>query len=135
MTNKTQPRETASSKKQSSTPKKRRTSQATRLYENDLEYLQDELSWIEARARRIGAQIRIQTLEAGEELPSRGQWGKRKNEESPWGLQKARDQYHGREKRLRKKIDLRVSAHRDAGLPLALDSLCDSCGLDDFAAH
>ena len=115
----------------SRTPRKRGPSKAARPYDNDLEYLQDELAWIEARARRVGAQIRMKLLEAGEELPSRG-WNKRKDDESPWALQKSRESFQGRERRLRKKIDQRLAAHRAAGGDLAVDRLCQSCGLDDF---
>ena len=74
----------------------------------------------------------MQLLEAGEELPSRGHWNKRKDDESPWTLQKSREGFQAKERRLRKKIDRRLAAHRKAGPELAIDRLCESCGLDDF---
>ena len=53
-----------STKEKSGTPRKRGPSKAARPYDNDLEYLQDELAWIEARARRVGAQIKMQLCTA-----------------------------------------------------------------------
>ena len=122
----------AETKNKQSPAQKKRTSRAARPFENDLEYLQEELGWIEARARRVGAEIKMRTLESGDELPKRGQWNRRSEDESPWALQKSRDLHLGRERRQRKKIDQRLGAHRRGGTKLALDSLCDSCGLDDF---
>ena len=111
---------------------RRRATNKPQPYENDLEYLQDELGWIEARARRIGAEIKLRRLESGEEKPTRSSWHKREEEDSPWVLQKSRDLQRGRERRLRKKIDARVAAHEDGAPALALDRLCRSCGLDAF---
>ncbi len=119
------------------TSKKRATKsnrKSVEPYEGDLEYLQDELHWIEARARRIGADSRLGRLGHDDSRPS-VRWryhGNSDDDESPDRLRRARQRHGRRERQLRKRIDARLEAGRDAGQLTALCRLCDKYELDAF---
>jgi len=101
-------------------------------YEGDLEYLQDELDWIEARARRIFDEELLRKLEAGEEVDDFA-GGRYIDEVPPPRVVRARAERHrGREEKLRADIDYSLLQTRNAGTSLALDRLCDTHGLDAF---
>ena len=102
-------------------------------FSDDLEYLQEELAWNEARARRVGAEKLLER--AGQESPGprrRHLRGADPEEESPEFLRGARDRNGFKERNLRKGTDRRLAAGRKADKPTALCRLCDSYGLDDF---
>ena len=105
---------------------------SARPYLSDLEYLQDELDWIEARARRIADEMLLRKLEAGEDADD--YVGGRLLDEPPSPrMVRARVARHAKQERLRRTdIDLRLGETRKQGTGLALDHLCASHGLDDF---
>ena len=104
----------------------------TKPYRSDLEYLQDELEWIEARARRIADEVLLAKLEAGEDVDDYNPM--RLLDEAPTPrMVRARVVRHKRqEQAVRATITLRLDASRSSGLSLALDRLCESHGLDEF---
>ena len=104
-------------------------------FSNDLDYIQAELAWVEARATRIAAERKLERLEVGSHQRSgrgRGGYGL-DDDESPRLV-------HGRARRTRQQeqerradLDARLAVHRASDRePLALDALCERCGLDAF---
>ncbi len=103
-----------------------------RPYESDLEYFQDELEWVEERARRILDEMALARVEAGEEVDEySGRFG-REELPSPKVLRSRADRHRRTEEGIRALIDSRIQATRQAGVVLALDRLCASHGLDEF---
>jgi SpoVK/Ycf46/Vps4 family AAA+-type ATPase len=101
-------------------------------YRSDLEYLQDELEWIEARARRIADEVLLAKLEAGEDVDDYD-GGHLKFEPLSPRMVRARGTRHAKQERqLRMDIDMRLAETRKLGTSLALDRLCASHSLDDF---
>ena len=97
-------------------------------FESDLQYVQEELLWLEARATRIGAESALDRLE--EDKPRR-----RYDSEdlSPRVLHRRSRRAAEVEVERRATLDARLAAHRASDAPpLALDVLCERCGLDDF---
>ncbi len=104
-------------------------------FESDLAYLQAELAWLEARVNRIAAERKLDRLEARDApRPSRGpgpySWD---DEESPRMVHTRATRAAEVETELRTTLDARLAVHRaSASKQLALDDLCDRCGLDTF---
>ena len=105
---------------------------SARPYGSDLEYLQDELDWIEARARRIADEMLLRKLESGEDADDYA--GGRLLDEPPSPrVVRARATRHAKQEKARRtNIDLRLDETRNQGVSLALDRLCASHNLDDF---
>lgn len=98
----------------------------TTPYESDLEYLQDELEWIEERARRRELEGRI----ADHFSNGRESW--ETSDDIIEHLDSQLDRRKAREAKLRDSIDSRLEATRTAGTRLALDKLVAMYGLDDM---
>ena len=101
-------------------------------YCGDIEYLQDEMAWIEARCRRMGSERKLESLGHG---PLRlGEDKEREVEEIERRalLRSCRDEYGRQEKRLRKRIDARLAAGDEADRPTALCRLCSQYELNGF---
>ena len=99
-------------------------------FENDPEYIEQELNWLRARCRRI-AVIR-ELREAEEEDDSfagaKGVGRRRKVAEDEGGRRLA--QAVTLEERLREELDARLTAHREGGrFTLGLDRVCGEAGL------
>ena len=96
-------------------------------FASDLEYLQEELHWIEARCRRIASSLRIQQLST-DEAPRRRH--RHDDDDDPRMLDVRQRQAALDERRLRGEIDARLAAPGAA--PTALDRLTALHGLDEF---
>jgi len=102
-------------------------------FANDLEYLQEELAWIEARARRIGAEKLLAKVGQESPGPKRRHFRSADPEnEDPELLEISRDRNGFKERNLRKGTDKRLEAGRRAGKPTSLCRLCGKYGLDGF---
>ena len=98
-------------------------------FSSDLEYLQEELKWVEARCRRISAQAGMERIEHNE--PPRSRFDR--DDASPRALLRRARQALELEVELRGVLDSRLAAHRSGLHPaLALDVLCERCGLDSL---
>ena len=116
------------------TTQRKTTARQTRKplpYDSDLDYMQEELRWIEARCRRISADVRLRRMQSGEtERVSR--WD-REEDVSAAVLQRRRTTFVRAENKVRKTIDARLRATRcQSEFDLAVDRLCDTYGLDLF---
>ncbi|MEL6341897.1 MAG: ATP-binding protein [Myxococcota bacterium] len=86
------------------------------LYMNELQYLQDEMSWIKVRIHRLIHEQGLLSLTGrAHQL-----------------LTAKIDHTRTQERALRTQINVRLAAHRDAGRPTALCRLCDAYALDSF---
>ena len=101
-------------------------------YESDLEYLEEELEWIELRCKRIitGSLVDSQSDDGQEDLFYRQQH---------FGGHQPLDALTAKYKRLqeteretRDAVDRRLYATRESGFELALDKLVEMYALDDF---
>jgi SpoVK/Ycf46/Vps4 family AAA+-type ATPase len=103
-------------------------------FTDDVDYVQAELAWVEARATRIAAERKLERMEEVGR-PGRGRrspqgWD---DDESPRMVHARAHRSVERERAQREQLDARLTAHRASNRePLALDELCDRCGLDDF---
>lgn len=98
-------------------------------YARDLDYIGEELDWIEARARRVAFDRLL--AEAQEPDVERSY----RRDQPPPRAQLVRDRAGAlrREKSVRARIERRLAVHRGAdSFELALDMLCRVHGLDDF---
>ena len=103
-------------------------SRATAPYDTNLDYIGDELAWLEARARRIGLDRRLQQPdEPDDDSPFRSEPTRPRAQ-----LLRERSTARRREKQLRKRVDARLAVHREGSFELALDMLCRVHGLDGF---
>jgi len=100
-------------------------------YRDDLAYLQDELDWIEARARRIASEVKLAKIGPDELFTLRSRHS-REPEVTPDSLKRSAQLAGRREQEARRRIDARLILQRHAGPALALDRLCESAALDDF---
>jgi len=94
-------------------------------YPSDVAYLDDEMAWIEARARRIGAERQLASLGLPE---AERRYGSR-DERSPASLRAQRARHLEAETGLRARIDARLAVHGAIGRPLAVDRLVAVYGL------
>jgi SpoVK/Ycf46/Vps4 family AAA+-type ATPase len=102
-------------------------------YENDLQYLEDELEWIELRCKRIITQGLIDEMSGDDEAGvyyNQSYYGPR--DQSLEALIAKRDSLEKRERKLRLRTDSRLSVTRQAGTPVALDQLVELYGLGEF---
>ncbi len=103
--------------------------QPTGPFRTDLEYLEVELQWIEARCRRIAAEQALQRIELDEE-PHHRHMG---DDASPRTLMRRARESRAQEQELRTVLDRRLAEHAASDRPpLALDRLCEECGLSDM---
>lgn len=106
-------------------------------FASDLEYLDGELRWVEARCRRIGLERR---LHGGAEAEGWRPHRRRRRASAPEPTPAARGDQVARLERLRTQeldlrhtLDARLVKHRESGAPtLTLDALCDLYELDAF---
>lgn len=101
-------------------------------YEDDLTYMQDELAWVEARCRRVGAELDLRRLEGGTTDDAEPPHRRGSETASPRKLRDRRRLSGSQEITLRDEIDARLEATRAAGRDLALPRLAEQCGLDAF---
>jgi SpoVK/Ycf46/Vps4 family AAA+-type ATPase len=102
-------------------------------YESDLQYLEDELEWIELRCKRIITQRIIKDLSADEETGvyyNQSYYGG--YDQSIEALKATRDSLEKRERKLRLRIDSRLGVNHQAGQPVALDQLVEMYDLNEF---
>ena len=104
-------------------------------FASDLDYIQCELLWVEARAMRIGAERALDRIEEEDTPRTR----RRRNpfeddeEESPRVLHRRAKSKGKLERHLRSRLDARLAAHRASdATQLALDEMAESFGLDAF---
>lgn len=97
-------------------------------YGSDLDYIEAEMGWIEARCRRLALKCRLDVppLQA---LRSH-RFGE--DQEPPGDLRRRLPGLRRREHDLRKGIDDRLSAARGSGTTVALDRLCSTWDLSPF---
>lgn len=100
-------------------------------YESDLTYMQDELEWIEARARRIQIDQKLEES-MGDQQVGGGPGGWTSNDMSLDELWSRKERLESKESELRERVDTRLEAMRRDGEPPALDQLVEMYGLDDF---
>ncbi len=119
--------------------RQRRTSSSQRsaaatpaAFESELDYLQQELAWIERRCRRIEAETRLRNPTTGAKKHTPGSRCWEEDEVSPRRLQARVRTLHKQETALRHLVDARLARSREQGRPTALDRLCDKYGLDAF---
>lgn len=98
------------------------------LFASDLAYLQEELDWIEIRARRLMMVHKVESIE-----------GRKDDDDSEYYEEEPLDEYQEkiqvdfeREQKLRRDIDARLAVHLDQGKPVALDRICALYDLDPF---
>ena len=103
-------------------------------YSTDLDYLQDELDWIEARCRRIGANLEVQRLEGTDDLEYEAAPRRTRHTEdlTPRQARERRRVAGALEARLLEKIAVRRQMTLAEGRTLAMDRLVERCGLDLF---
>jgi SpoVK/Ycf46/Vps4 family AAA+-type ATPase len=101
-------------------------------YKSDLEYLQDELDWVEERTRRIFDEVALVRVDAGEEVDDFSGKGMYDETPPPRVLRARAQKHRNLENAIRATIDYRLEETRRTGVFLALDRLCTSHALDDF---
>lgn len=103
-------------------------------FTDDLDYMQAELAWVEARATRIAAE-RAAERDGVEDFSVRRRRPRVDDEpESRRSMLRRASRAGRQEEELRAALDARLAVHREADAPpLALDQLCATCGLDPFA--
>ena len=100
-------------------------------YMTDLDYMQDEMDWVEARSRRIGVQNALKALENDEEEGQKPhRFGTFDDELSPDLLRSRARHWKRAEDKARKLVDQRLATTRKQSRRLALDVLCDLYELD-----
>ena len=99
-------------------------------YSNDLEYLEDELRWIEARAVRVRADQMLRRVVGGQPAVRHG-WSDEKAP-SPAALRKQISVSADREAAERANIDVRLARGRATGFETGLDRLCRLNALSDL---
>lgn len=100
-------------------------------FDDDLDYIQSEVHWAAAKCHRIGAQRALAKLGHGNDADDdhdRTDDDDRKADQIRQRLRRHQKAEHD----LRAEIDARIDATRSAGVVLALDHLCASCGLDEL---
>ena len=104
---------------------------APALYDSNLSYLQDEIEWVETRARRIALDVKI--ARGQDEYVTRPQW--EVDQEDPLDVMQARRaELVDREESLRALIDASRALHveQEGAMTLALDDICQMYGLSEF---
>ena len=94
-------------------------------FASDLEYLQEEMRWVETRCRRIAAEVALQRYELDEQSRRH-----RMEDASPRELLRRSREARVLEEELRVALDSRLAAHAASDRPtLALNRLARECGL------
>lgn len=102
-------------------------------FASDLDYLQQELDWIEVRCWRINAQNTLDRLDSNDpDQAEPGYWQRQKHAEDLHELKARAQRLVHREKKLRTTIDKRLKAHHKTIGPTSLDTLCQTFQLDTF---
>jgi len=101
-------------------------SQTPAPYESDLDYIEEELEWVETRLRRIATSQKLEERESSELQP----W--REEQEPASRLETRIESLRDEEEELRGQIDRRIEVTRGSDVELALDDICDLYDLDDF---
>ncbi len=102
-------------------------------YQTDLEYLEEEMEWVELRCKRIITKRLVNEMSAEDDAgvyynPSyHGHV-----DQSLDALVDRRDRLANQERKLRMRIDSRLALTRQAGEPVAVDRLVELYGLDHF---
>lgn len=102
-------------------------------YQSDLEYLEDELEWIELRCKRIITKRLVEDMSADDEAGvyyNQSYYGH--HDQSIEALIAKRDHLEKQERKLRLRIDTRLGATRQSGRAIAVDTLVELYGLNEF---
>ncbi len=99
-------------------------------YESDLAYMQEELEWIETRARRIRVDQKLEESMGDQETGGASGW--RSSDVSLDELWSRKERLESEETELRTHIDQRLEAMRNQEDSPALDRLVEMYDLDDF---
>ena len=101
-----------------------------KAFEDDLDYMQAELDWLRARCESFYYRNRLNDTMLS---APRRHWRHREEEMSQLDLEAHHRDLVATEHKLREQLNLRLAAHRMKGsFTLALDALCERCGLNDF---
>jgi len=95
-------------------------------YDSDLDYIEEELEWVETRLRRIATGQKLEERDSSEMQP----W--REDQEPASRLETRIESLEAEEERLRDSIDRRLEVTRGTDHEIALDTICELYGLDDF---
>ena len=101
-------------------------------YGSDLEYIEDELEWIELRCKRIITKRLVSDLVADDEAGVYYNQSYYHHDQSLDALIAKRDSLEKQERHKRFMIDGRLAATRSEGRMVALDELVELYGLDNF---
>lgn len=102
-------------------------------YTTDLEYLEDELEWIELRCKRIVTKNLIEDMSADDEAGVYYNQGYYGHVDQPVeALIAKRDRLEKQERKLRMRIDSRLGVTRQTGDLVAVDRLVEMYGLNEF---
>ncbi len=102
-------------------------------YKSDLEYLEEEMEWIELRCKRIITSNLVDNLSADDEAGIYYNQSYHGYVDQPLeALIAKRDKLAKRERKLRMRIDSRLEVSRQAGGAVAVDRLVELYGLDTF---
>lgn len=101
-------------------------------YASDLEYIEDELEWIELRCKRIITKRLVKDLTADDEAGVYYNQSYYHHDQSLDALIAKRDALEKQERQKRFMIDGRLAATRTEGRPVALDELVALYELDTF---
>jgi len=97
-------------------------------YETNLEYLQQELAWIEAHSRYVAAKLKLRNFDQDEtDVAIFGRTSR--NPPSEVDLRRIRQANRRKSKKLRTHIDARLECSRNAKVSISLDHICDIHGL------
>jgi SpoVK/Ycf46/Vps4 family AAA+-type ATPase len=101
-------------------------------FEDDLDYLQHELEWLEVRCWRLAAERVLERVVEKSPERRRRHYG-RDEEENPGTLRAKIKRLVAEEQKHREAIDARLEVHRRGEAPaVALDEVCEMYGLDGF---
>lgn len=100
-----------------------------KIYETNLEYMEDVLAWIERRCKWLITQQRLKKVNVEDDFTDR--WAV-SYEESPQVLEAQIEKLQAEMERSEELIQTRLEATRKAGRKLAIDELCELYDLDEF---
>lgn len=105
-------------------------SKCSTAFADDLDYLQAEVQWAAARCYRIGAQHALEKLGLDSDSIGDGDNRERHDDRKADQIRQQIARHQKTERRHRAENDARLAATREAGVVLAMDHLCATCGLD-----
>ncbi len=106
---------------------------ANNVYESQLEYLEDELEWVETRCKRIITEKLVREMSTEDEdgvYYNQSYYGHHNH--TLEALTARRDNLQKKERKLRMTIDSRLALNHESGPSIALDELCKLYSLDNF---